>query len=94
MGGNGSAGVRHRSGRSHQCLESLRFAAYNSMRPAPGTRATVSIAPDPVEVAPGHEHRARAEPRDGDGQVIRHGVTWSTQPARPGAADSMDGAGK
>jgi len=36
----------------------------------------VSIAPDPVEVAPGHEHRARAEARDEDGRQIRHGVAY------------------
>src|SRR6266446_6004323 len=36
-----------------------------------GDLATVSIAPDPVEVAPGHEHRARAEARDAEGRLIR-----------------------
>jgi Histidine kinase-, DNA gyrase B-, and HSP90-like ATPase len=48
-----------------------------------GALATVSISPDPVEVAPGHEHRARAEARDGDGRLIRRGVTyrWSIEGA-------------
>jgi len=49
-----------------------------------GDLATVSIAPDPVEVAPGHEHRARAEARDGEGRLLRQGVTYRW---------SMDGAG-
>ncbi len=51
----------------------------------------VSIAPDPVEVAPGHEHRARAEARDDDGRLIRHGVTyrWSME----GAGFSVRGDG-
>src|SRR5437870_5152137 len=46
-----------------------------------GALATVSITPDPVEVAPGHEHRARAEARDGDGRLIRRGLTyrWSLE---------------
>jgi len=56
-----------------------------------GDLAMVSIAPDPVEVAPGHEHRARAEARDGDGRLIRRGVTyrWSME----GAGFSLRGEG-
>ena len=56
-----------------------------------GDLATVSIAPDPVEVEPGHEHRARAEARDGDGRLIRRGVTyrWSME----GAGFSLRGEG-
>src|SRR6266481_3436364 len=56
-----------------------------------GDLATVSIAPDPVEVAPGHEHRARAEACDGDGRPIRRGVTyrWSME----GAGFSVRGEG-
>ena len=56
-----------------------------------GDLATVSIAPDPVEVAPGHEHRARAEARDGEGRLIRRGVTyrWSME----GAGFSVRGDG-
>ena len=56
-----------------------------------GDLATVSIAPDPVEVAPGHEHRARAEARDGDGRLIRRGVIyrWSME----GAGFSVRGEG-
>ncbi len=56
-----------------------------------GALATVSISPDPVEVAPGHEHRARAEARDGDGRLIRHGATyrWSIE----GAGFSVRGEG-
>jgi len=46
-----------------------------------GDLATVSIAPDPVEVAPGHEHRARAEARDAEGRLLRRGLTyrWSLE---------------
>jgi hypothetical protein len=56
-----------------------------------GDLATVSIAPDPVEVAPGHEHRARAEARDEDGRQIRHGVAfrWTIE----GAGFSVRGEG-
>ena len=41
----------------------------------------MSVAPDPVEVAPGHEHRARAEARDAEGRLIRRGLTyrWSLE---------------
>jgi hypothetical protein len=48
-----------------------------------GALSTVSIAPDPVEVAPGHEHRARAEARDADGRLIRQGLSyrWSLEGA-------------
>jgi hypothetical protein len=48
-----------------------------------GALATVSIAPDPVEVAPGHEHRAHAAARDADGRLIRHPVSyrWSIEGA-------------
>jgi hypothetical protein len=56
-----------------------------------GDLAAVTITPDPVEVAPGHEHRARAEARDGDGRLIRHGVTyrWTMK----GAGFSVRGEG-
>jgi hypothetical protein len=37
----------------------------------------VRIVPDPIEVAPGHEHRARAEARDADGRRIREGVAFA-----------------
>jgi len=50
----------------------------------PGPLEKVSIAPDPVEVAAGHEHRARAFPRDGEGRLIRDGVIYRW---------SIDGAG-
>ena len=44
-----------------------------------GPLAAVRISPDPVEVAPGHEHRVRAAALDNDGRLIRHGVSfrWS-----------------
>jgi hypothetical protein len=42
----------------------------------PGPLATARIAPDPVEVAPGHEHRVRADARDRDGRVIREGLAF------------------
>jgi hypothetical protein len=56
-----------------------------------GDLATVSIAPDPVEVAPGHEHRARAEARDVEGRLIRRGLgyRWSLE----GAGFSVRGEG-
>jgi Histidine kinase-, DNA gyrase B-, and HSP90-like ATPase len=38
--------------------------------------AKVIIAPHPVEVAPGHEHRARALARDDKGRLIRQGVIY------------------
>ncbi len=48
-----------------------------------GPLAAARIVPDPVEVAPGHEHRARAEALDGEGRRIRHGVAfrWSVEGA-------------
>jgi len=56
-----------------------------------GDLVTVSIAPDPVEVAPGHEHRARAEARDAEGRLIRRGLSyrWSLE----GAGFSVRGEG-
>jgi len=56
-----------------------------------GPLASVRISPDPVEIAPGHEHRARAEARDAEGRPIRQGVTyrWSIQ----GAGFSVHGDG-
>ncbi|HEU4382100.1 MAG TPA: ATP-binding protein [Anaeromyxobacteraceae bacterium] len=48
-----------------------------------GPLAAARIVPDPVEVAPGHEHRARAEALDAEGRRIRHGVAfrWSVEGA-------------
>jgi hypothetical protein len=56
-----------------------------------GPLATVRIVPDPVEVAPGHEHRARAEALDSEGRPIRRGVSyrWSVE----GAGFSVRGDG-
>jgi hypothetical protein len=47
----------------------------------PGPLATVRIVPDPVEVAPGHEHRVRADARDADGRAVREGLAhrWSIE---------------
>jgi hypothetical protein len=46
-----------------------------------GPLAAARIVPDPVEVAPGHERRTRAEARDADGRLVRHGVSyqWSVE---------------
>ncbi len=56
-----------------------------------GPLAAARIVPDPVEVAPGHEHRARAEALDGEGRRIRQGVAfrWSVE----GAGFSVRGEG-
>jgi histidine kinase/DNA gyrase B/HSP90-like ATPase len=50
---------------------------------APGPLASVRIVPDPVEVAPGREHRVRAEARDAEGRRIAEGVgfRWSVERA-------------
>jgi len=57
-----------------------------------GPLATVRISPDPVEIAPGHEHRARAEARDADGRLIRHGATYRWAIDGPGFSVRGDGA--
>ena len=46
-----------------------------------GPLAAVRIVPDPVEVAPGHEHRVRGEALDAEGRRIREGVAfrWSVE---------------
>jgi Histidine kinase-, DNA gyrase B-, and HSP90-like ATPase len=56
-----------------------------------GPLATVRIVPDPIEVAPGHEHRARAEARDAEGRLIREGAghRWSIE----GAGFAVHGEG-
>ena len=56
-----------------------------------GALEAVSIAPDPIEVAPGHEHRARAVARDGEGRSIREGLSfeWSIE----GTGFSVRGGG-
>ncbi len=48
-----------------------------------GPLAAARIVPDPVEVAPGHEHRARAEALDAEGRRIRQGIAfrWSIEGA-------------
>jgi hypothetical protein len=48
-----------------------------------GPLAAVRIVPDPVEVAPGHEHRVRAEATDAEGRRIRHvaAIRWSAEGA-------------
>jgi len=57
----------------------------------PGPLTTVRITPDPVEVAPGHERRARAQALDAEGRAIREGVIyqWSVE----GSHFSVTGAG-
>ena len=57
----------------------------------PGPLTTVRITPDPVEVAPGHERRARAQALDAEGRAIREGVSyqWSIE----GSYFSVTGAG-
>ena len=57
-----------------------------------GELAKVTIAPDPVEVPPGHEHRARAIARDADGRVIRRGVTYRWSIAGAGFSVRAEGA--
>ncbi len=56
-----------------------------------GPLAAARIVPDPVEVAPGHERRARAEAIDADGRRIREGVSyrWSLE----GAGFAVTGEG-
>jgi hypothetical protein len=56
-----------------------------------GPLASVRIVPDPVEIAPGHEHRARAEAFDSEGRRIRSGISyrWSVE----GAGFSVRGDG-
>jgi hypothetical protein len=56
-----------------------------------GPLAAARIVPDPVEVAPGGEHRARAEALDAEGRRIREGVSfrWSVE----GAGFSVRGEG-
>ena len=47
----------------------------------PGALATVRITPDPVEVAPGQERRARGQALDSNGRIIHEGVSyqWSIE---------------
>src|SRR5205807_9630023 len=73
-GGGGSAGADGQGAPAPLEVEEVP-AVELELFPA-GELATVTIAPDPVEVAPGHEHRARAIARDADGHVIRRGVTY------------------
>jgi len=56
-----------------------------------GPLALVRIAPDPLEVAPGHEHRAQARALDAEGRTLREGVSyrWSVE----GAGFSVRGEG-
>jgi hypothetical protein len=57
----------------------------------PGPLATVRVIPDPVEVAPGHEHRARAEARDSEGRAIREGMIHRWTVEGPGLAVHGEG---
>jgi hypothetical protein len=45
----------------------------------PGPLASARVVPDPIEVAPGHEHRVQADARDADGRAVREGLVfrWS-----------------
>lgn len=78
-GGEGDGGGR---GAPAEGEPELAPMAQPELFPA-GPLASVRIVPDPIEVAPGHEHRARAEARDADGRVIREGVShrWSVEGA-------------
>jgi len=89
LGGRGGPGSDGRGAPEPDDLEEVSGRELE-LFPA-GPLATVSIAPDPVEVAPGHEHRARAFVRDVDGRRVRHGVTyrWSIE----GAGFSVRGEG-
>lgn len=85
-GGTGtSAGDGERGGPGAPAdgeAEELGHMVHPELFPA-GPIATAQVVPDPVEVAPGHEHRARAEVRDADGRVIREGMTfrWTVEGA-------------
>src|SRR5207245_1385822 len=89
LGGRGAPGSEGRGAPEAVDLEEV-AGREPELFPA-GPLANVTIAPDPVEVAPGHEHRARAFVRDGDGRLIRNGVTyrWSME----GAGFSVRGEG-
>jgi hypothetical protein len=56
-----------------------------------GPLAGVRISPDPVEVAPGHEHRVRAEAFDADGARIRDAVAYQWSIEGVGFSVSGDG---
>ena len=57
----------------------------------PGPLAGVRIVPDPVEVAPGRERRARAQALDAEGRPLREGVDyrWTVE----GAGFAVSGEG-
>lgn len=60
----------------------------------PGPLAEVRLAPSPIPVAPGHERRARATPRDADGRVVP-GATLAWRLADPrGLGLELRGEGK
>src|SRR5437899_3720237 len=90
LGAGGGEGSDERGAPEPIELEEAAAGGELELFPA-GDLTTVSIAPDPVEVAPGHEHRARAEARDVEGRLIRRGVTyrWSME----GAGFSLRGEG-
>jgi hypothetical protein len=87
-GGDGKAGGR---GVPAEAEAGVAPMAQPELFPA-GPLATVRIVPDPIEVAPGREHRARADARDRDGRPIREGVScrWVVEGA--GFAVHGDGA--
>jgi hypothetical protein len=82
--GGGGAGDGDAAGARAPAEEGADLApmAHPELFPA-GPLASVRVVPDPIELAPGHEHRARAEARDGDGRVIREGLShrWSAEGA-------------
>lgn len=86
-GGGGEEGVRGAPAEGEAGVVPM---AQPELFPA-GPLAAVRIVPDPIEVVPGHEHRARAEARDADGRVIREGVShrWSIE----GAGFAVHGEG-
>jgi hypothetical protein len=57
-----------------------------------GPLGSVRIVPDPLEVSPGREHRARAEAFDGDGRRLRRGVSYRWSIEGPGFFVRGEGA--
>jgi hypothetical protein len=79
LGGSGD-GEADAGGAPEPSEEEMVPMAQPELFPA-GPLTAVRIVPDPVEVAPGHERRARAQALDADGRFIRQGVSyrWSIE---------------
>jgi hypothetical protein len=90
VGGSGGDGERGGTGAPAEGEEGLAPMAHPELFPA-GPLASVRVVPDPIEVAPGREHRARVEARDPDGRAIREGLTF--RPTVEGTGLSVHGEG-